>query len=55
MAPGGDRTAFQKAAERGQIIGHGANRTRHLANRAANDVYPEVLAEEARTLAGSTT
>ena len=51
VAPGGDRTALRRAGERGQIIGLGANRTRHLANRAANDVSPEVLADEARTLA----
>ncbi len=43
--------AATKAAERGVIIGEGANLTRSLANRAANDVSPEVLAGEARALA----
>ena len=43
--------AATKAAERGVIMGEGANLTRSLANRAANDVSPEVLAEEARALA----
>ncbi len=33
------------------IIGEGANLTRRLANRAANDVSPEVLADEARAIA----
>jgi leucyl aminopeptidase len=51
VAPGGDRTTLKRAGERGQIIGLGANRTRRLANRAANDVSPEVLADEARALA----
>ncbi len=51
IAPDGDKSAVQAAAERGRIIGEGANRTRHLANRSANDVSPEVLADEARALA----
>jgi leucyl aminopeptidase len=51
VAPGGDRAAIAAAAERGRIIGEGANRTKHLANRSANDVSPEVLAGEARALA----
>jgi leucyl aminopeptidase len=38
-------------AERGQIIGDGGNRTRRLAQRAANDVSPEVLADEASDVA----
>ena len=33
------------------IIGEGANLARNLSNRAANDVSPEVLAEEARAIA----
>ena len=33
------------------IIGEGANTARTLSNRSANDVSPEVLAEEARRLA----
>ncbi len=40
-----------KAAERGTIIGEGANLARTLSNRSSNDVSPEVLAEEAYTLA----
>jgi len=51
VAPGEDRTAVHRAAERGRIIGEGANRTRRLANRSANDVSPEVLAGEARAVA----
>src|SRR4029450_9011279 len=35
------------------IIGEGANTARTLSNRAANDVSPEVLAEEARAIAES--
>jgi len=38
-------------AERGQLIGDGSNRTRRLAQRAANDVSPEVLADEASDVA----
>ncbi len=51
VAPGGDAAALQKAGERGQIIGEGANLARSLSNRSANDVSPEVLADEAYTLA----
>jgi leucyl aminopeptidase len=51
IAPGGDATAVHKAAERGVIIGEGANTARTLANKSANDMYPEALAEEARTIA----
>ena len=40
IAPGGDATALAKAAERGRIIGEGANVARRLSNRAANDVTP---------------
>lgn len=38
-------------ADRGRIIGEGGNRTRRLAQRSANDVSPEVLADEASDLA----
>jgi leucyl aminopeptidase len=51
VAPGGDRGRLQRAAERGQIIGDGANVARALSNRSANDITPEVLAEEARAIA----
>ena len=51
VAPGGDKSAIQAAGERGVIIGEGANTARNLSNRAANDVSPEVLAEEARAIA----
>jgi leucyl aminopeptidase len=45
--------AASRAAERGIVIGEGTNLTRRLANRAANDVSPEVLADEARGLAAA--
>ncbi|HEX7346619.1 MAG TPA: hypothetical protein VF253_07480 [Candidatus Limnocylindrales bacterium] len=51
IAPGGDKAAVQAAGERGVVIGEGANTARTLANRAANEMYPEVLAEEARAIA----
>jgi leucyl aminopeptidase len=51
VAPGADAAALAAAAERGLIVGEGANLTRRLANRAANDVTPEVLADEARAIA----
>jgi len=51
VAPGGDRAALERAAERGSIIGEGANTARTLANRASNDVSPIVLADEARAIA----
>jgi leucyl aminopeptidase len=51
VAPGEDASRLAKAAERGVIIGEGANIARTLANRSSNDVSPEVLAEEAYTLA----
>jgi leucyl aminopeptidase len=52
VAPAGaDAAALTRSAERGVIMGEGANLARSLANRAANDVSPEVLAEEAYTLA----
>ncbi len=50
-APDADRAALAAGATRGQIIGEGANTARRLANRAANDVTPIVLAEEARAIA----
>jgi leucyl aminopeptidase len=51
VAPGADASAAQKAAERGVIIGEGANHAKSLSNRSANDVTPEVLAQEARDIA----
>jgi leucyl aminopeptidase len=51
VAPGEDAVALAAAAERGAIIGEGTNLTRRLANRAANDVSPQVLADEARAIA----
>ena len=51
IAPGGDAVALTRAAERGRIIGEGANHARTLSNRAANDVSPEVLADEAHDVA----
>jgi leucyl aminopeptidase len=51
IAPGGDAAALKRAAERGVIIGEGSNDARTLSNRAANDVTPAVLADEARALA----
>jgi leucyl aminopeptidase len=47
----GDADALLVRAERGRIIGEGGNRTRRLAQRAGNDVNPEVLADEASDLA----
>jgi leucyl aminopeptidase len=47
----GDTDALLARAQRGQIIGEGGNRTRRLAHRAANDVSPEVLADEASDVA----
>ncbi len=51
VAPGADAAAVAAAAARGVIVGEGSNLTRRLANRAANDVSPEVLADEAREIA----
>ena len=52
IAPAGaDIVGLTAAAGRGQIIGEGANLARTLSNRAANDVSPEVLADEAWSLA----
>jgi leucyl aminopeptidase len=51
VAPGADTASAKRAAERGIIIGEGANHARSLSNRSANDISPEVLAEEARAVA----
>ena len=51
VAPGEDAGRLTRAAERGVIIGEGANIGRTLSNRASNDVSPEILAEEAWSLA----
>jgi leucyl aminopeptidase len=51
VLPGANKTAGLEAAERGVIIGEGTNSARTLANRAANDVSPEVLADEATAIA----
>jgi leucyl aminopeptidase len=51
VAPGEDAARLQAAADRGVIMGEGANTARTLANRSSNDVSPEVLAEEAWSLA----
>lgn len=47
----GDADALQRRARRGLLIGEGANRVRRLTQRAANDVSPEVLADEAMAVA----
>jgi len=47
----GDADLLQRAAERGLVIGEGGNRARRLAQRSANDVSPEVLADEATSVA----
>ena len=51
VAPGTDAAALTAAAQRGVIVGEGANMARTLSNRASNDVSPEVLADEARAIA----
>jgi leucyl aminopeptidase len=51
VVPGGDASALATATERGRIVGEGANTARGLANRASNDVSPEVLADEATAIA----
>ncbi len=51
VAPGADDGPLARAANRGVVMGEGTNLTRRLANRAANDVTPQVLADEARALA----
>jgi hypothetical protein len=49
--PRGGCRALQKAAERGIVVGEGSNWARAISNRSANDVTPDVLAEESRALA----
>ena len=51
VVPGGDATGLAAAAERGRVVGEGANTARTLANRASNDVSPAVLADEASAIA----
>ena len=51
--PSGDAGSLAKAAERGRIMGEGANIARRLSNRAANDITPQVLADEASALASA--
>jgi leucyl aminopeptidase len=51
VAPGEDTAALTRAAERGIVIAEGSSLARTLSNRAANDVTPDVLAEEARAIA----
>ncbi len=51
VAPGADAAALAGAAERGRIMGEGANIARRLSNRSANDITPQVLADEARAIA----
>jgi leucyl aminopeptidase len=49
--PGADVARLTTAAERGQAVAEGTNLARTLANRASNDVSPDVLAEEAKAIA----
>ena len=52
VAPGADATAARRGRRaRRRSSGRATNLTRRLANRAANDVSPEVLADEARAIA----
>ena len=51
LVESGDTHELAARAERGRVIGEGGNRTRRLAHRSANDVTPEVLADEASELA----
>jgi leucyl aminopeptidase len=51
VAPDADAGPLTRAAERGVIIGEGANHARSLSNRSANEISPDVLAEEARSVA----
>ncbi len=53
VASSGDQASIERAAERGRIMGEGANIARRLANRSANDVTPQVLADEASSLAST--
>jgi leucyl aminopeptidase len=51
IVSGGDTAGVKAEAERGVIMGEGANTARTLSNRSANDVSPAVLADEARAIA----
>lgn len=51
VVPGGDAAALARAADRGRIMGEGANVARTLSNRASNDVSPIVLADAAQEIA----
>jgi leucyl aminopeptidase len=51
VVDGADPLVVRRAAERGIVIGEGSVLVRTLGNRAANEVSPEVLAEEARAIA----
>jgi len=51
VAPGESPAAINKAADRGMLMGEGANYARTLSNRSSNDVSPEVLADAASDLA----
>jgi leucyl aminopeptidase len=48
---GVDRSALEKAANRGQVMGEGSNLSRALSNRSAAEINPEKLADEAREIA----
>jgi len=49
--PGADVGTIAAAGERGVVVGEGTNLARDLANRAANDLSPMALADEAAALA----
>lgn len=51
VAPGADAATLARAADRGRIVGEGANLARDLANRSAAELPPGGLAEEARGIA----
>jgi len=51
LVDAGQVASARSGGERGRIIGEGANMARRLSNRAANDVSPQVLADEARAIA----
>jgi leucyl aminopeptidase len=51
VAPGESPGVLGKAADRGRLMGEGANDARTLSNRSSNDVSPEVLADAASDLA----
>jgi leucyl aminopeptidase len=53
VATGGDSSSLEQAADRGRIMGEGANIARRLSNRSANDISPQVLADEASALASA--